>query len=177
MKKTTLCNTKKYENQAGMNLTPPPPSQELLLLLLQRGVVVYRFFGGFIARRDVAAVVSAIAVHRVRVWTSSSPRSPVLHQQPRATRAPDAAGVRAQPGTVDGRLQRVADSVRQLVVGTTDRHRRRRLAPHTARASTDRSLISLVPRLPTCHCPHLLLSAVLPSCGGARSWYAVSAPA
>ena len=165
-----------------MNLTPPPPSQELsllLLLLLQRGVVVYRFFGGFIARRDVAAVVSAIAVHRVRVWTSSAPRSPVLHQQLRATRAPDAAGVRAQPGTVDGRLQRVADSVLQLVVGTTDRHRRRRrrrLAPHTARASTDRSLISLVPRLPTCHCPHLLLSAVLPSCGGARSWYAVSAP-
>jgi len=23
----TLCNTKKYKNQAGMNLTPPPPSQ------------------------------------------------------------------------------------------------------------------------------------------------------
>ena len=42
-----LCNTKKYKNQAGMNLTPPPPSQnshavrwhctaesKLLLLLL-----------------------------------------------------------------------------------------------------------------------------------------------
>jgi len=73
---------KKVQKKAGMNLTPPPPSQELLLLLLlllQRGVVVYRFFGGFIARRDVAAVVSAIAVQRVRVWTSSSPRSPVLH--------------------------------------------------------------------------------------------------
>ena len=27
MKKITLCNTKKYKNQAGMNLTPPPPSQ------------------------------------------------------------------------------------------------------------------------------------------------------
>ena len=25
--KNTLCNTKKYKNQAGMNLTPPPPSQ------------------------------------------------------------------------------------------------------------------------------------------------------
>ena len=25
--KITLCNTKKYKNQAGMNLTPPPPSQ------------------------------------------------------------------------------------------------------------------------------------------------------
>jgi len=25
MKKITLCNTKKYKNQAGMNLTPPPP--------------------------------------------------------------------------------------------------------------------------------------------------------
>jgi len=24
--KITLCNTKKYKNQAGMNLTPPPPS-------------------------------------------------------------------------------------------------------------------------------------------------------
>jgi len=23
----TLCNTKKYKNQAGMNLTPPPPLQ------------------------------------------------------------------------------------------------------------------------------------------------------
>ena len=23
--KITLCNTKKYKNQAGMNLTPPPP--------------------------------------------------------------------------------------------------------------------------------------------------------
>jgi len=29
MKKITLCNTKKYKNQAGMNLTPPaPPSQK-----------------------------------------------------------------------------------------------------------------------------------------------------
>jgi len=27
MKKIALCNTKKYKNQAGMNLTPPPPSQ------------------------------------------------------------------------------------------------------------------------------------------------------
>jgi len=27
MKKITLCNTEKYKNQAGMNLTPPPPSQ------------------------------------------------------------------------------------------------------------------------------------------------------
>jgi len=27
MKKNTLCNTKKYKNQAGMNLTPPSPSQ------------------------------------------------------------------------------------------------------------------------------------------------------
>ena len=27
MKKITLCNTKKYKNEAGMNLTPPPPSQ------------------------------------------------------------------------------------------------------------------------------------------------------
>jgi len=27
MKKITLCNTKKYKNQAGINLTPPPPSQ------------------------------------------------------------------------------------------------------------------------------------------------------
>jgi len=27
MKKITLCNTKKYKNQAGMNLTPPAPSQ------------------------------------------------------------------------------------------------------------------------------------------------------
>jgi len=26
-KKITLCNTKTYKNQAGMNLTPPPPSQ------------------------------------------------------------------------------------------------------------------------------------------------------
>ena len=25
--KITLCNAKKYKNQAGMNLTPPPPSQ------------------------------------------------------------------------------------------------------------------------------------------------------
>jgi len=25
--KITLCNTKKYKNQAGMNLTPSPPSQ------------------------------------------------------------------------------------------------------------------------------------------------------
>jgi len=25
--KITLCNTEKYKNQAGMNLTPPPPSQ------------------------------------------------------------------------------------------------------------------------------------------------------
>ena len=25
--KITLCNIKKYKNQAGMNLTPPPPSQ------------------------------------------------------------------------------------------------------------------------------------------------------
>ena len=25
--KITLCNTKKYQNQAGMNLTPPAPSQ------------------------------------------------------------------------------------------------------------------------------------------------------
>jgi len=25
--KITLCNSKKYKNQAGMNLTPPPPSQ------------------------------------------------------------------------------------------------------------------------------------------------------
>jgi len=25
--KITLCNTKKYKNQAGKNLTPPPPSQ------------------------------------------------------------------------------------------------------------------------------------------------------
>jgi len=25
--KIALCNTKKYKNQAGMNLTPPPPSQ------------------------------------------------------------------------------------------------------------------------------------------------------
>ena len=25
--KNTLCNTEKYKNQAGMNLTPPPPSQ------------------------------------------------------------------------------------------------------------------------------------------------------
>jgi len=25
--KITLCSTKKYKNQAGMNLTPPPPSQ------------------------------------------------------------------------------------------------------------------------------------------------------
>jgi len=25
--KITLCNTKKYKNQAGMNLTPTPPSQ------------------------------------------------------------------------------------------------------------------------------------------------------
>jgi len=25
--KITLCNTKKYKNQAGMNLTLPPPSQ------------------------------------------------------------------------------------------------------------------------------------------------------
>ena len=27
IEKITLCNTKKYKNQAGMNLTPPPPSQ------------------------------------------------------------------------------------------------------------------------------------------------------
>ena len=27
MKKIRLCNTEKYKNQAGMNLTPPPPSQ------------------------------------------------------------------------------------------------------------------------------------------------------
>ena len=27
MKKITLCNTEKYKNPAGMNLTPPPPSQ------------------------------------------------------------------------------------------------------------------------------------------------------
>ena len=27
MKKYTICNTEKYKNQAGMNLTPPPPSQ------------------------------------------------------------------------------------------------------------------------------------------------------
>ena len=25
--KITLCNTEKYKNEAGMNLTPPPPSQ------------------------------------------------------------------------------------------------------------------------------------------------------
>jgi len=25
MKKNTLCNTEKYKNQAGMNLTPPAP--------------------------------------------------------------------------------------------------------------------------------------------------------
>jgi len=30
MKKIMLCNTKKYENQAGINLTPPPPSQNSL---------------------------------------------------------------------------------------------------------------------------------------------------
>jgi len=29
--KITLCNIKKYKNQAGMNLTPPPPSSLLLL--------------------------------------------------------------------------------------------------------------------------------------------------
>ena len=28
MKKITLCNTKKYKNQAGMNLTPPPPPSQ-----------------------------------------------------------------------------------------------------------------------------------------------------
>ena len=33
VKKMTLCNTEKYKNQAGMNLTPPPPSLLLLLLL------------------------------------------------------------------------------------------------------------------------------------------------
>ena len=27
MKKIALCDTKKYKNEAGMNLTPPPPSQ------------------------------------------------------------------------------------------------------------------------------------------------------
>jgi len=27
--KITLCNMKKYKNQAGMNLTPPPPSQNI----------------------------------------------------------------------------------------------------------------------------------------------------
>ena len=27
MKKITLCNTKKYKHQTGMNLTPPPPSR------------------------------------------------------------------------------------------------------------------------------------------------------
>ena len=27
MKKITLCNTKTYKNQAGINLTTPPPSQ------------------------------------------------------------------------------------------------------------------------------------------------------
>ena len=26
--KITLCNTKKYTNQAGMNLTPPPPPSQ-----------------------------------------------------------------------------------------------------------------------------------------------------
>jgi len=25
--KITLCNTKKYKNQAGINITPPPPSK------------------------------------------------------------------------------------------------------------------------------------------------------
>jgi len=33
VKKMTLCNTEKYKNQAGMNLTHPPPSLLLLLLL------------------------------------------------------------------------------------------------------------------------------------------------
>jgi len=28
MKKIMLCNTKKYENQAGINLTPPPPPSQ-----------------------------------------------------------------------------------------------------------------------------------------------------
>jgi len=28
--KITLCNTIKYKNQAGMNLTPPPPSQTVM---------------------------------------------------------------------------------------------------------------------------------------------------
>jgi len=29
MKKITLCNTKKYKNQAGMNLTLSPPAKKL----------------------------------------------------------------------------------------------------------------------------------------------------
>ena len=43
--KNTLCNTKKYKNQAGMNLTPHPPSQNshavlLLLLLLLLFIII-----------------------------------------------------------------------------------------------------------------------------------------
>jgi len=44
-KKITLCNTKKYKNQAGINITPPSPSQNshallLLLLLTSREVML-----------------------------------------------------------------------------------------------------------------------------------------
>jgi len=32
--KITLCNTKKYKNQAGINLTPPPPSQKIIIIII-----------------------------------------------------------------------------------------------------------------------------------------------
>jgi len=32
--KITLCNTKKYKNQAGMNLTPPPPPSHFIIIII-----------------------------------------------------------------------------------------------------------------------------------------------
>ena len=36
MKKSTLCNTKKYKNQAGMNLTPPHSQKSCIKMALYR---------------------------------------------------------------------------------------------------------------------------------------------
>ena len=32
--KITLCNIKKYKNQAGMNLTPPPPIIIIIIIII-----------------------------------------------------------------------------------------------------------------------------------------------
>ena len=44
MKKITLCNTKKYKNQAGMNLTPPPPPSQNSHAVRWHSAVLLLFF-------------------------------------------------------------------------------------------------------------------------------------